>query len=281
MKASSKPKVASSAAASDGTRSAMAASDGTNANDGESVAALVNEYVAVLANKRAKKPEEASTPELELRFGKEFPPRSSVTLNKSHFDSVIQWLLSTGFETDGASTYLLRVSPVLNARLVEMAGLGVAVDDNVRLEVEGFSPVQDYCNNEDIVQLAKRAMRRASGLASPQTAATAAPAGDVTMAHVSSFMRFVRKTRRFHIASATTAATATAATADRETSSCSSWRSTNGSWIRLISPEAFTNNVTELHNSPIELGCSLFSQYSLLCDNVFTNILQTSLITFL
>lgn len=212
MKASSKPKVASSAAASDGTRSAMAASDGTNANDGESVAALVNEYVAVLANKRAKKPEEASTPELELRFGKEFPPRSSVTLNKSHFDSVIQWLLSTGFETDGASTYLLRVSPVLNARLVEMAGLGVAADDNVRLEVEGFSPVQDYCNNEDIVQLAKRAMRRASGLASPQTAATAAPAGDVTMAHVSSFMRFVRKTRRFRVAPATTAATAAAAT---------------------------------------------------------------------
>ena len=178
---------------------------------------VVNNYATILAN-RANKQNDTSTPELELRFGKEFPPRSSITINKSHFDNVIQWLLSTGFTTDGESTYLLRVNPILTARLVEIGKLGMAADDNIRLEVEGFSPIQDYCNNEDIVQLTKQAMHRAAGLTSQETATTAATSDHdaVSMTHVKSFMRFVRKTRRFRgdeaSETATTMTTGTAKT---------------------------------------------------------------------
>lgn len=162
---------------------------------------IIHNFKEFLMNKTTGVENDAqSNPELELRFGKELHHKN---INKSHFDSVIQWLLSTGFQSENDSMYMLRVSPILNKKFVGMADMGAAADDNIRLEIEGFVPIQEYCNHEDLEYLTNKAFNRENGISvkTPTTYTTAKNESNtnVSMDYVSSFMRFIRKKRRFSL----------------------------------------------------------------------------------
>jgi hypothetical protein len=84
--------------------------------------------------------------ELEVRFG----TRGIKPVSKIDYDNVIQKCKSLGFTcANPGGNYLLRV----NSEFLDPA-TGVVRDSNIRLEIEGFHGIHEYCKHNDVKKLA-------------------------------------------------------------------------------------------------------------------------------
>lgn len=149
-----------------------------------SLEGVIDNYLAALPGDEA---------ELELRFGKEKYPtnipdrKRTIRLTRTDFDNVNRWLTSTGYKAASDSYYSLRVQPQVTS--VE----ALEEKSDVRLEIDGFAAIQDYCSNEDPSLLLK---------------ANNSEGSESRYDDVRRFMRFVRKQKRIR-ASDTDSPTAT------------------------------------------------------------------------